>query len=912
VGAPFRLSRCSARGGDDEAVPVTAAVATPTSTPAPSPTPAALPALPADCVLIASYHVGERVPRAGEDASIEVDAQPCATTAWQQVRLDELNGSITWELEAPDGPRQLRVGLLAERTPEGLRWTGSAAYPEAGLWTAQFEVGNASMELAPSEVLSSLDLVSGGAGLPLPALPQQVAVLHIDRPDEPVRWDAAGGSLAWIPGRVPGEPARTVWLQARSGEVWAVAGDPTTAVVTALFEVAGDASLIGAPDGRGFVVIDYPAVAQSRVRVYGAERESLIEVPLDEADPPDISWAPDSSVILIAGRQLHLLQSDGAPIKVFDQPSTSAQVEWSPDSKWALVTLREGSSSRVVKVDINVSTATTLFEYGAVIVQSGWENLALSPDGAWIALGWLNADDRTMRLAVLPSGEPFPAVLADHSVVSYQLPLEQQAIYDWLHRVVWSPDGTQLVFALGPTDVVPPGGNAASNLQILDVQAGTVRELARPAQGFYTSGPLWWSTDGSTVFKQWFGCIACDGAGSGIDVIEVESGQLVRTLPQAGYLGTLDGVRHLISTADGLLAVRGLEEPRVLLPGSSLSNYYSVKPSPDANRLAVIESPGREQTVFAVAPDGSSQDRLGAVALTQQIEGLRDAGRVLTHNPEGQRGWSSLLDGSVLPLPGAEGAAPGAPQPVAAISSDGAHLAYWAGTATPGELQLFVGDTGSGEAQALEVFTQQSKGMRLAVSPAGDAVAYLEDQQLVTVDVASEQMQRFALADMGYEPPSTPHSLPFEWGNDGAVQILVGEKLWRAEPASGGVSEVTSAAPTPGGWSGEVELSRSPDGAHLVALTVFGLFELEAHAGWRQITGAGLERGAVLPTRLVWSADSVQVAYVAGGGVGIVVASLDRSEAYELVTAPTAGRMVRVLGWLADGRLVYSVQAQGI
>jgi hypothetical protein len=63
---------------------------------------------------------------------------------------------------------------------------------------------------------------------------------------------------------------------------------------------------------------------------------------------------------------------------------------------------------------------------------------------------------------------------------------------------------------------------------------------------------------------------------------------------------------------------------------------------------------------------------------------------------------------------------------------------------------------------------------------------------------------------------------------------------------------------------------------------------------------------------LVWSADSAQVAYSAGGGVGIVVASVDRSEAYELIAPPTAGRLVRVLGWLADGRLVYSVQAQGI
>ncbi len=140
----------------------------------------------------------------------------------------------------------------------------------------------------------------------------------------------------------------------------------------------------------------------------------------------------------------------------------------------------------------------------------------------------------------------------------------------------------------------------------------------------------------------------------------------------------------------------------------------------------------------------------------------------------------------------------------------------------------------------------------------------------------SGHIQRFPLADMGHAAPAKPVISPLEWAEDGAaVEILVASKLWRADAVTGDITEVTDQAPAPGGWPGGVELSRSPDGAHLVALTVFGLFELEADGSWRQITGAGLERGAVFPTRLVWSADSEQVAYVAGSGVGIVVASVE-------------------------------------
>jgi Tol biopolymer transport system component len=562
--------------------------------------------------------------------------------------------------------------------------------------------------------------------------------------------------------------------------------------------------------------------------------------------------------------------------------------------------------NRVLRIDVNASTTSTVLEYGNGIERRGTDNLALSPDGKWVALGWLNTPDRTLRIAILPSDQPFPTRLVEHAVVTYQLPADPSRL-EWIDTLAWSPDGRQLAFALGAIDSAPEAERPLTTLQLLDVQAGTVHELARPAQGYYAGGPMWWSTDGTAVFKQWWGCYGCDGAPTGIDVADAASGKVVRTIEQAAWLGTLDGARQLIATPQQLFAVRSLEPPRALiLETQSAHASYVVAPSPDGNWLALTESFNSVDAVAAVAADGTSQAVLGTLPPGPGIEAMRDLQTVLTLGVGGLWTWSSLVDRSTQPLPHPEAPVP-TDKAAPGFSSDARHLAYWSPTSTQGQLQLYVLDLATDEARALDVFTDEAAGMHLAMSPDGRRVAYFDGDELVVVDAATEQSQRFAVADVGYDPLAG-HSSAFEFASADAIDIVSGEALQRLDLTSGAVS-VNGAPPLPGGWRGNVTLSRSPDGKHLVAVTAFGVFIQQAGGSWRQV-GSGGAFGAE-PVRFAWSPDSSRFAYTGSGSAGLVVASVDGSEAYELVRGES-GRPIGVLGWLPDGRIVYAVRAQGL
>lgn len=880
-------------------------------TPAATSTVAPLPALPASCQLIAAGRAGDGPALVDVPVSIEFTAQPCAARTFEHTPLESLTATLLLELQAPDGPAEVSALLPATRSAGDLTWRGAVTYPLAGVWTSQVSLGALTLPLPPAEARVDFAFTPPNPAVPLGSIPQELTVLHVDRDGEPVRWEAAPNTgVAWIPGDVPGDPARAVWVQTRQGADWVVAGDPTDGAVTPLFEVEGAPQLIGAPDGRGLVVIDGESLPGAlRLRVYNAEQKSLIEVPVGAGSHPVVAWSPDSSVILVGEERLHLLRSDGSAILVRDEVASSAQVEWAPDSKSALVSVSDRSRSQIIRVDVNTSTTSVAFEYGNGVERRGQRDLAVSPDGKWAAIGWLNAPDRTLRIAVLPADQPFATPLVDQAVVTYQLP-QEPGRFEWIDTLAWSPDGRQLAFALGAIDPPPDATRSLTSLQVLEVQSGTVRELARPAQGYYSSGPLWWSTDGSAVFKQWFSCVQCDGGTSGIDVASVAGGRVVRTIEQGAWLGTLDGVRQLIATPRELVTVSGLEPPRPLVPeGEALRTSYTAAPSPDGNWLAVTEAPGAVDTVVAVVADGSGQELLGTAPRGPGIEALRDEQTVLTRDVSGMWAWLSLVDGATEPLPRPDGATP-ADKVTAALSADGGRLVYWAGTSTQGTLQLFVLDLDTGAARGLEVFTQESKGVHLALTSNGSHAAYLEGGDLVAVDLESGVTRRFALASMGYGA-MVDHSIAFAWNEDGAeIDAIVAGKLWRADLVSGDVATLADQLPSPGGWRGDIVLSRSPEGRHLVAATSFGVFSLQADGSWKQVSAA-IERGQGATARFVWSPDSSRFAYTGGESGGLVVAAVDGSGAYELVRADPA-RLMRVLRWLPDGRIVYALMARGI
>ena len=196
------------------------------------------------------------------------------------------------------------------------------------------------------------------------------------------------------------------------------------------------------------------------------------------------------------------------------------------------------------------------------------------------------------------------------------------------------------------------------------------------------------------------------------------------------------------------------------------------------------------------------------------------------------------------------------------------------------------------------------------MSADGKRVIFPDGDAYVTVDVAARTVPRFPFQQIG-QPAGGRVTAPAARGPGGTFEVVAGDWVWRLDPASGDAEVLTDRLPSPGGWRSDVELSRSPDGRRLIALTRFGLFELQADRSWRFVNGKGLASRGIDSARVVWSPDSNRVAFL-GDDLGIVVVGLDGSGAYELVKRDANGRLLKVLDWLPDGRIVYAVVAQGL
>lgn len=908
----------TSRGGGERAEVVEPPTATATPTPA-----SVLPPLPAGCQLLKTLQPGpfER-PVVGERGRIVLEAQECAALAWREIPLAELTVELTAELDPPDGPAQLLVPLTAAREQETLRWSGTITFPLGGNWRGSLRLGGRALdEPIPLfwQVPAGPNLVSK-PGLPLPALEYELTVLNVDRPGEPARWPALeSGGMAWIPGAAPGEAARVVWVQARDGREWVVAGDPTTGIATPLFEVEMPVTLHGAPDGRAFVVVDRIYDQPKRIRFYDAQRSKLMDVGTSRLDPRPASWAPDSSAVLIGGDRVQLLESDGS-LRSSAATRPFEWVAWSPDSTWAVMALQAtnpGETAEVVRLDAHSGAVTGIVDAASEDRVQVWPPPAVSPDGRRFALAWWDPSEPGGRISVLDRDDPRPVRLEDRVVASYPMP-GAYAKLQWLTSMSWSPSGNALIISM----FTPTDGQiyrAKTSIQVVELASKAVRLVVEPREGHYAYGPMWVSADGRAVLKVWHSCVGCDGGRSGIDVIDLAGGAIVRTVDGGSSLGTIDGVRHLLSSPDGLLSVRGLEAPRVLMPGRwNGSTRFTVTPSPDGNRLAVVQTSGRTSPAIAVAVDGSSRTVLGYVRPEARVIGVRDASTAFVLDFQAGWGWSSFADGVVTALPQQGDARPEtALETASAISPDRSMVGYWVPGAVKPEVTLQLLDLRTGTVASSVATSQQTKGMYLAMSPDGKRVLYPEGDALVAVDVPSRSTLRIALQRLG-NPAGIGIVSSATHGPGGTFEVVVGDRLWRIDPISGDAQVVTAQQPSPGGWRSPIELSRSPNGQRLVALTTFGLFELQPDGSWRLASGAGIDNKSPGGTSIVWSPDSRHVAYLGSDGLGgpgafgIVVVGLDGSGAYELVKRDVYGGQLKLLDWLPDGRIVYALVAQAL
>lgn len=202
----------------------------------------------------------------------------------------------------------------------------------------------------------------------------------------------------------------------------------------------------------------------------------------------------------------------------------------------------------------------------------------------------------------------------------------------------------------------------------------------------------------------------------------------------------------------------------------------------------------------------------------------------------------------------------------------------------------------------------------LVGSPAWSAnerfIAFGDGYAIGVVDLESGAEQVFELDAIGAglssdEPLDRLWALA--WTPDGAIEFATSRALWRLDPETRTARRVAD-APRPGGFTQGTTLAFLPDGGGLVAATRFGVFAQEEAGTWRVLSSAGLP---FVGGALHLAPDGSALVFAAESGhlpEGIIVVPLDGSGAYRLV-APGAGR---VLGWLADGRLVWVSATGGV
>jgi len=903
---------------------------TPLDAPEGSATPAAaLPALPAGCQsFLASYRLDDLSPSTvGRASPIEVHASDCAVATFAGIPIERLSLTIAFRQQAPDGPSHLEVVLPAEHSAEGLIWRGEVVYSEPGVWEPTFHLGAIEELAGYVEVLDTdLDLAER-PGLPLPAMTLPLTV--IDAVDGAVTtWDASqSNGIGWLRGEA-GAAARAVWVQQRDGASWVVAGNTDTGEVTSLLEVRADPSpqLIAAPDGSAVVVVEIAhAGAPTRIRMVRHDLAPVVDlsaaVDTTAGSYPGVSWSPDASVLLMFGEELHVLNSDGT--ERFSSPEGSRHapvVTWAPDSASALVMLdilgpHGAPTQRLVRVDLDTGTVEAMLDYGAGIERGFYGNpLAISPDGTRVAFTWVDTtDERVLRLAMLPIDEPFSSDINAAAVISIPVPAPA-LLRSYLASPVWSPDGEWIAFVTTTPD--DQGGDTfASRVSVVNADSGDVREVHRAPAGYYVGSA--WSPDGTAIFAQRLSAIESHGGTSNLDVIDASTGAVVRT-HAAATLSVTFGEDQLLLAPGEILATGGIESPRTLLRAERLVSYSPILASPDGGQVAVLGLPGAVHTIAAIDLDGSADEVLGTFERGPTYPaGLRGVEAVLAPDSSGIWTWLPLGGGAPerLPLPPeATADAMAGRYASLGLAPDHRQAAYWTWLHADDPLpRLTILDIATGTTRLIDVPLERpdaaSRGP-IGWSPSADRIAFADGgRTLMTVDLASGSSHAIDLAEAGVrDAPPLPGVVAFSWDTDGAhIDLVWGRQLWRVDLAARTAVE-TAPAPLPGGWWGNVVLTRSPDGSLLAAGTPFGVFVQNDGGAWRRISRAGV---APQQSALLWSSDGSQIAYAADGGPGIVVAAVDGGEAYELVTA-WPGAQLLALSWLADGRLAYGVLVQGI
>lgn len=337
--------------------------------------------------------------QANTPASLELWVAPCARQALESV--PEL--LVEWRPSAFD---DLTAGGIL--SPSGTdQWSGRVTFAEAGMWRSDPRLGIGSFV---DVVAADAGLVSRSPDLPLPAVPQTVAVLDGGANEVLRTFTAELGGVGLLR-----DPDRAVFVQARDGGRWLVTGNIETGEVEPLFEVGMFTNVYPAPDGRAVAV-------EWGVMTTGARELRIVTADGDVATIDDrtinhmvIAWAPDSSALLARGDSLWVLEPDGAVRERLQLEERAwPQMMWSGDSTYALIWYG-GQQPRLVRLDLASLGEEELFGH----LDGSLMSVAVSPSGRTVAVAWRPAAVDTTRVSVVPAAELGSARLDDAVIAGF-------------------------------------------------------------------------------------------------------------------------------------------------------------------------------------------------------------------------------------------------------------------------------------------------------------------------------------------------------------------------------------------------------------------------------------------------------------------------------------------------------------
>jgi len=178
----------------------------------------------------------------------------------------------------------------------------------------------------------------------------------------------------------------------------------------------------------------------------GQERELSAPLSFEVGAPPTrLQWSPDGRFLLATGSdsrgrgglyRIDVLSGDVLPIVQDPSAGFRPQGVWSSDGKAVFYSRDGGLWSR----DLDTNQEAEIYRQPAEESGGSGRNLALSPDGRWLAFG----DRRVLMVVASSGGEPRELM---------QLEAEEKGSFSGLE---WAADGRHLLFSIGDSTTTTP------------------------------------------------------------------------------------------------------------------------------------------------------------------------------------------------------------------------------------------------------------------------------------------------------------------------------------------------------------------------------------------------------------------------------------------------------------------------